>query len=149
MRKPCIIVDGYTYRISSELKCQQISWQCSAIRQKCRAKLKTDLDITRVLSGCLEHNHEPDECKNERKVLRTCVKQKAADDASARPSKLIRKELSSMSEENLQPADLKSVRQALYRERWKKYPKLPKSREETLDALDSLDPILMSKNCRA
>ena len=56
MRKPCIIVGGHTYRISSELKCQQISWRCSASRQKCRAKLRTDLDITKVLSGCLEHN---------------------------------------------------------------------------------------------
>ena len=26
MRKPCIIVDGHTYRISSELKCPQISF---------------------------------------------------------------------------------------------------------------------------
>ena len=82
MRKPCIIVDGYMYRISSELKCQQISWQCSASRQKCRAKLRTDLDITKVLSGFLKHNHEPDERKNERKVIRMHVKQKAADDGS-------------------------------------------------------------------
>ena len=50
-----------------------------------------------------------------------------------------------MSEENVQPADLKSVRQALYRERWKKYPKIPKSREETIDALTMLSPILTSK----
>ena len=50
-----------------------------------------------------------------------------------------------MSEENLQPADLKSVSQALYRERRKKYPKIPKSREETMDALAMLSPILTSK----
>ena len=72
MRKPCIIVDGYTYRINTELKCQQISWWCSV-----------DMDITKVLSGCHEHNHEPDKRINERKVLRTRMKQTAADDASA------------------------------------------------------------------
>ena len=59
---------------------------------------------------------------------------------SARPSKLIRTELSTMSEENLGPADLKSVRQALYRRR-KKYPKISKSREETMDTLAMLSPI--------
>ena len=86
MREPCIIVDWYTYRINSELKCQ-ILWRCSASTKKCHAKLRTDMDGTKILSGSLEHNHEPDNRTTEQKVLRARVKRKAADDISARPSK--------------------------------------------------------------
>ena len=48
------------------------------------------MDATKVLCGSLKHNHEPgNTCRTtERKVLRARVKKKAADDISARPSKL-------------------------------------------------------------
>ena len=62
-----------------ELKCQEISWRFSMSRKKCHARLRTDKDVTKVLSGSLEHNHEPDDRKTERKVLRTRVKRKATD----------------------------------------------------------------------
>ena len=58
MKKPCIIVDGYTYRINMELKCQEISWRCSMSRKKCHARLRIDQDVTKVLSGSLEHNQK-------------------------------------------------------------------------------------------
>ena len=38
-------------------------------RKKCHARLRTDKDVTKVLSGSLEHNHEPDDRKTERKVF--------------------------------------------------------------------------------
>ena len=53
MKKPCIIVDGYTYRINKGLKCQEISWRCSMSRKKCHARLRTDKDVTKVLSVAL------------------------------------------------------------------------------------------------
>ena len=73
MRKPCIIVGGYTYRINSEFECQ-ISWRYSASMKKCHDKLRTDMDATTVSSGSLEHNHEPGNRTSERKVLIVCVK---------------------------------------------------------------------------
>ena len=51
-------------------------------KKKCHARLRTDKDVTKVLSGSLEHNHEPGVRKTEREVLRTRVKRKAAADAS-------------------------------------------------------------------
>ena len=53
------------------------------------------------------------------KLLRAHVKRKAAGDVSARPSMIIRLQLTELSEKNLHSADFKSMRQALYRERWK------------------------------
>ena len=34
----------------------EISWRCSLNRQKCMAKIRTDADSTRILSGTLDHN---------------------------------------------------------------------------------------------
>ena len=45
-----------------------------------------DMEISKVLSGFLEHNHDR---KIEHKVLRAYVKKKAAEDITARPSKII------------------------------------------------------------
>jgi len=74
------------------------------------------------------------------------VKRKAHEDVSARPSKATRKTLfEQYKEENLRTEDIISVRQVLYRERRKRFPKLPKSREEVNTALENLKPILTNK----
>ena len=57
MGKECLIVDGYTFRRDSMLKSGGISWRCSLNRQKCKAKIRTGADSTRILSGTLDHNH--------------------------------------------------------------------------------------------
>ena len=46
---------------------------------------------------------------------------KANDDISSRPAKVIRTELCEVKRDNLQPADLKRMRQALYTERRKRH----------------------------
>jgi len=46
MGKPCIIVDGYTFRQDAQLKCEQISWRRTANRKNCKARPRTDLDTT-------------------------------------------------------------------------------------------------------
>ena len=77
------------------------------------------------------------------KVLRLRVKQMAADNASARLSKLKKRTvMSSMSKENFLSAELKSIQQALYCESQKKHPNLLESREETLEALVNINQIL-------
>jgi hypothetical protein len=63
---------------------------------------------------------------------------------SSRPSKIIRTELQSMTEENLVPTDIKRVAKAVYRSRCKNHPPLPKSREETLINLSKMN-ILTNK----
>jgi hypothetical protein len=57
----------------------------------------------------------------------------------SRPSKLIRNELHNFVDELIQPSDIKSIVQSLYRERRKQYPALPKSREGVHHALIQMD----------
>ena len=137
MGKDSIIVDGYSFRKDRELKCAEISWRCTANRQKCKAKLRTDLNAAKIISGDLEHNHISDTRSNKHKVIRAKIKRKANDDITARPSKVICGELKDSGEDHFRPQDIVSIRQALYRERRKKYPKLQKSREEVNVALEA------------
>jgi hypothetical protein len=58
MGKECIIVEGFTFRKDSILKCGYISWRCTSNRQKRKVKVRTDLDASKVASGNLTHNHE-------------------------------------------------------------------------------------------
>jgi hypothetical protein len=67
------------------------------------------------------------------------VRRKAVDDMLSRPSKLIRSELHNFVDELIQPSDIRSIAQSLYRERKKQYPALPKSREGVHHALIQMD----------
>jgi hypothetical protein len=89
MGKECLIVDGYTFRRDSILKSGEISWRCSLNRQKCKAKIRTDADSTRILSGTLDHNHPASDRSLERKLVRNRVKRKATEDILSRPAKII------------------------------------------------------------
>jgi hypothetical protein len=62
-----------------------------------------------VISGKLNHIHEVDERKLERKQVRLPVKRKANSDVSERPSKIIRSELQKIEENNLTENDLNSL----------------------------------------
>jgi hypothetical protein len=53
-------------RRDSILKSGEIS--CSLNRQKCKAKIRTDADSTRILSGTLDHNHPASDRSLERKL---------------------------------------------------------------------------------
>ena len=83
MGKECIIVEGFIYRKDSILNSGEIPWRFTANKQKCRAKVRTDLDVSKALSGDLTHNHEANARKTERKILRVNVKRKAHGDVSA------------------------------------------------------------------
>jgi hypothetical protein len=83
----------------------------------------------------------------ERNLVRNRVKRKATEDISSRAAKVItNNELFASNDENLKPSDITSLRQALYRERPNKFPKLPSSIEEVSDILNFLKPINTSKD---
>jgi predicted ATP-dependent endonuclease of OLD family len=76
------------------------------------------------------HNHEADDRKLERQELRINAQRKATKDPTARPSKIINKELTSIDENFLHQEDLKNVSKTIYRERRKRHPTLSKSWED-------------------
>ena len=82
-----LIYDGFIYRIDGVLECGDISWRCT--NKKCKGRLRTDSAMSTMNAINLEHNHEQDEKKVERKQLRSQVKRKATDDLTSRPSKII------------------------------------------------------------
>ena len=105
--KKALLYEGFTYRIDFVLKSEDISWRCT--KRGCKAKLRTDKDITMVISGKLDHTHEVDERKLERNQVRLSVKRKANSDVSERPTKIIRSELQRVEENNLTENDLKGL----------------------------------------
>ena len=48
MDKEYIIIEGFTFRKDSILKCEEISWRCTSSKQKCKAKLRLFLDASKV-----------------------------------------------------------------------------------------------------
>jgi hypothetical protein len=73
-----------------------------------------------------------------RRILRVAAKRKATEDISQRPSKVIRSVLCDIQEDHLQPKDLRSTSQAMYRERRKRHPSNPKSRNDVFEAVRGL-----------
>ena len=101
-KKKCLIYDGFTFRVDRILKNNDISWRCTNNKSKCKARVRTDGESKVVMSAMSKHNHDMNERKIESKQLRVMAKQKASDDISARPSKIIRQELQKLDESNLQ-----------------------------------------------
>ena len=108
------------YRFLSVLKHGENSWRCCD--KKCSVRLTTDMENSFIINVKNEHNHAPDERKAERQQLRCNAKRKASEDATARPSKIIRKQLQTMSETNLHQDDIQNVSKAIYRECRKRHP---------------------------
>ena len=70
-----------------------------------------------------------------RRILRVAAKRKATEDISQRPSKVIKSVLYDIQEDHLQPKDLRSTSQAMYRERRIRHPSNPTSRNDVFEAL--------------
>lgn len=115
--KRSISCDYYRYRIDHYLRDGDISWRCT--QKRCKARIRTDEALTEVLQRKNEHCHAADERKTERQILRVRSKRKAVQDAHEKPSKIMCSELESVQKQFLHPTDLKSVAQAMYRERRK------------------------------
>jgi hypothetical protein len=108
-----ILCEGFLFRLLNvETKSGDLSWRCSA--KGCKARVRTDAGPSLVIQQKNDHNHDPDDRGNERRVLRVNAKRKAVDDLSARPSKVIKSELQTMNEKSLEPKYLKCVAKAVY-----------------------------------
>ena len=103
-----IICDGYSYRFHTSLKNGELSWRCS--NKKCKViRMTTDAETSCIIHIKSVHNHEADDRKLERQELRINAKRKATEDPTARPSNIIRKELTSIDEFFLHHDDLKKT----------------------------------------
>jgi len=86
-----------------------------------------------ILDGRLDHNHtEPEPRTMERQKISHACKRKAEDEPLERPSILIIKEIEKVGVAELVTHDIKSVRQAMYRQRRNTQ---PTSRMETIETL--------------
>jgi hypothetical protein len=92
--------------------------------------MTADAETSCIIHIKYDHNHEGDDRKLERQELGINAKQKATDDPTVRPSKIIKKKLTSIDENVLHQDDLKNFSKVNYRERRKRHPPLPKSRED-------------------
>ena len=119
------------------MKSKEISWRCTA--KSCTARVRTDENGSMIVQQKNTHNHEANDRENERHALRVRAKRKADDDISQRPSKIIKGELQTMTEEHLQTSNLRCVSKAIYRKRRKTHPPLPKSRQETHESLAKMN----------
>ena len=99
-----------------------------------------DAETSCIIHIKSDHNHEGDDDKLERQELRINVKPKATEDPTARPSKIIRKEFTSIDEHFLHQDDLKNVSKAIYRERRKRHRTLPTSREDLHTTISQIHP---------
>jgi hypothetical protein len=133
----CLISEDFRYRFHKTLKNGKVSWRCS--NKSCKATLKTVGENLMVVETNGEHCHESDKRKCERQQLRVSVKLKAVEDVTSRPTKLIRTELQSSDNQNIQTGDLKLPQLAIYRERRRELPPLPTFRDEVHDAIDKMD----------
>ena len=95
-----LICDGFRFRVDKALKSKEISWRCTA--KSCTARVRTDENGSMIVQQKNTHNHDANDRENERHVLRVRAKRKADDYISQRPSKIIRGELKTVTEEYLQ-----------------------------------------------
>ena len=86
------VVDGYKFRWHKNLKDEVERWLCT--NKSCTAFIK--FSACREISSNLNHNHSRDSCSLllRQKVANAC-KRKAIEDLFERPSKMMRREMSS------------------------------------------------------
>lgn len=124
-------LENHPFSKTKELKSGEVYWRCSKKNLKCPAKVFTigpDLTISR---SDLQHNHEADIRKLHSKIISNACKRKAEEDISEKPSKVIRKHLSTNLPEALTFSDVNNIRKNIYNCRRKILPSaLPKNMEE-------------------
>ena len=128
---PAIIYKGYLYWKQRILMTKSEEfWRCNV--RSCKASLKTDVNSSRVLTMISEHNHSSSERIFERREIWRQVKALAVSSLNEPLSTVVRQVLQTSRDENLTPADLKSLKQAAYRSRCKLLASIPKSKQVPL-----------------
>ena len=128
------VINGYKFRLHKLLADDIQRWVCT--KKSCKAYMKIDESGDTAESN-LEHNHSRD-CASmlmRQKVANAC-KRKASDDIFERPSKIMRKEMTSAALEVLTESDRQQIRKSIHNARARLRPKLPKTLPELHEALE-------------
>ncbi|KAK3773195.1 hypothetical protein RRG08_022949 [Elysia crispata] len=125
------LVDGYKFVLLKKNK-TTIQWKCSFCKKtKCTKRISTDKDITMVLRADGAHNHAAEsEHSIEKQDLQQRCKKRAREEPEEKASNIIINVLKK-DPLDIMPNEFESIRQSLYQERRKQYPKCPTSIEDT------------------
>lgn len=107
--KDLLIVDSFKFRKVYESKCGNVTWRCTM--KSCLARLIKNGNST--VSSNFVHNHNADEKKLNRQLIRSVCK-KRAKDMTDRPIKIIRSEITKNSFDTLDYGDVKLIRDRMY-----------------------------------
>ena len=89
--KVLLVVEGFKFSAQKILNNSVQRWACT--KKTCRAYIKTNAE-KEVFEKFLEHDHEKEKDQIfHRKKISNCLKRKAIEDPSERPSKILQTEL--------------------------------------------------------
>ena len=133
------LVDGYKFVLLKKNKTTIIGSAAfvKKKKKKCTKRISTDKDITMVVRADGAHNHAAEsEHSIEKQDLQQRCKKRARGEPEEKASNIIINVLKK-DPLDIMPNEFKSIRQSLYQERGKQYPKCPTSIEDTRTALES------------
>ncbi|KAE9538011.1 hypothetical protein AGLY_005983 [Aphis glycines] len=141
----CLLLDGFKYRKYKVNISGNVVWRCYI--KNCTSTVTTCSKLKNILKINNTHKHEQVETvKIQIQEVRNVCKRKACDDIHERPRKIIRKEVSSIeNNEVIGSNDVNLIRKSIYNERRKLLPTLPKSLEDALNFVSNSD-ILTCQN---
>lgn len=135
------VVKGFKYgRPYFQKKSQTYRWRCTF--RDCNAFILTNMTQECLLEESKHgHTHNPDS-HLARHYVSNSVKRKAANNQSTQPIRLVRKEIQvapAPIRSELDLSDLKRIRNVVYAEKQRQYPKLPKSIDEVHTILSEMN----------
>lgn len=144
--KRLLVVNQYTFSKQKVLKSGEVFWRCTKKSLNCPAKVFTLGAENLVSRSQLEHSHEANESKLNRKIISSACKRKAVDDISEKPAKIIRQVLVSELPETIATTDIAYIRRNMYNARRKFLPgPLPKDKTEVHNMVGAAN-VQTSKN---
>lgn len=133
--KDCIIVDNYKYRKIKVLCNGCISWRCCVKGCPCRVRTNGSATVITIVTRNHSGHKKLTDSQVELQVASSTCKTKGTAELSVKPAVLIRGNLSTTENRNLQHEDMGKIRQAVYRARRKLLPKAPRTVEEVFEQL--------------
>ncbi|XP_056633558.1 uncharacterized protein LOC130443111 [Diorhabda sublineata] len=138
--KTLLILENFALFNDKVLKSGELYWRYVKKNVKCSANVFTVGPEFTISRKNLNHNYEADEKKLNRTIISNSCKRKAEDDISEKPSKIIRRELSSNLPQTMTTTDVEYVRRNIYNYRCKLLPgPLPKNITEVHSAVEKLN----------
>jgi len=133
------LLDDFKYRKFRVNISGNVVWRCYI--KNCTSTVTTCSQLKNILKINNTHKHEQVETvKIQIQEVRNVCKRKACNDIHERPRKIIRKEVSSIeNNEVIGSNDVNLIRKSIYNERRKLLPTLPKSLEDALNFVSNSD----------